>query len=109
MNKATWNQLPPEYQKVIEETAAALPAKHDAIQLREYVSMQKEIAEEYPKTRIYHFSPEELVKFKKAAVPVRAEFINELNKKGLPGDKLMKTFHELEKKYASETYEKYDY
>jgi TRAP-type C4-dicarboxylate transport system substrate-binding protein len=106
MNKETWNKLPPEYQKVFEDTASALPAKQDAIQLREYETLQKEIVEKYPETHIYHFSPEELAKFRNAAAPVRDEFINELDKKGLPGDKLMKTYYELEEKYASKEYEK---
>ena len=109
MNKEIWNKLSPEYQKVFEDTAAALPAIMDAIQLREYAELQKKIVKEYPKTQIYRFSPEELAKFKKAAAPVRAEFINELNKKGLPGDNLLKTYDELEEKYASKIYEKYDY
>lgn len=46
MNKETWNQLPPEYQKVFEDTAAPLPAKQDAIQLREYETLQKKIVED---------------------------------------------------------------
>ena len=49
-------------------------------------------------------TPEEQAKFNKAAEPVRKEFVTELESQGLPGQKLMDRFLELQEKYSDEKY-----
>jgi TRAP-type C4-dicarboxylate transport system substrate-binding protein len=103
MNLKKWNSLPAEYQKIIEEESAKIPAIQDAIQLRLDKELKPKATQQWG-TQYFTVSPEELAKFTAALQPVRAAFVADMNAKGLPGQKLMDEFLKLEKKYAGSAY-----
>jgi TRAP-type C4-dicarboxylate transport system substrate-binding protein len=103
MNLDKWNSLPAEYQQIIIEESAKIPAIQDQIQLR----MDQELIQ----TAIDQFGSEfitlplaELVKFNEATESVREAFVAEMNSLGFPGQELLDKSLELEQKYSGEEY-----
>jgi len=103
INLDTWNSLPAEYQQIIMEEAAKVPARQDKVQweLNNYY-LDKAINEmgmEY-----VELPEEDLHKITEAMYPVREAWLAEMEEKGLPGQKLMDDMLRLEKKYSGDEY-----
>ncbi len=103
MNLDTWNSLPAEYQKIIEEASAKVPVLQDAIQLRMDSELKPKATQQWG-TEFIDVSAAELAKFTAALKPVREKFVSEMNAIGLPGQKLLDESLRLEKKYAGAEY-----
>ena len=96
MNKASWNGLPKNVQDLIDSTAglkmssAAGKAFDDAeIPFRE-LNLKKGIEE-------IILNPAELTKMKEITMPLRDEWVKEMEGKGLPGKEILKTALEFTK------------
>ncbi|OGO21055.1 MAG: hypothetical protein A2144_13215 [Chloroflexi bacterium RBG_16_50_9] len=103
MNLKKWNTLPAEYQKIIEEAAAKVPALQDQIQLRLDKELKPKATQQWGSQYIT-IPPEELAKFNAALKPVREKFVAQMNAAGFPGQKLVDEFLKLEKKYSDKKY-----
>ena len=103
MNLKKWNSLPAEYQKVIEEASAKIPALQDSIQLRLDKELKPKATQKW-KTEFITIPASELAKFTAVLGPVRAKFVAQMNGAGLPGQKLMDEYLKLEKKYSGSAY-----
>jgi TRAP-type C4-dicarboxylate transport system substrate-binding protein len=102
MNLDTWNSLPAEYQQIITEAAAKVPALKDAIQWRlndEYLAKAEEKGMEY-----IELPQSDLVKITESLYPIREMWLKEMEDKGLPGQQLMDDMLRLEKKYSGDEY-----
>jgi TRAP-type C4-dicarboxylate transport system substrate-binding protein len=103
INLDTWNSLSAEYQQIIMEEAAKVPARQDAVQweLNDYY-LDKAINEmgmEY-----IELPQSDLHKITESIIPVREAWLAEMEEKGLPGQKLMDDMLRLEKKYSADEY-----
>jgi TRAP-type C4-dicarboxylate transport system substrate-binding protein len=107
MNINTWNKIPTEYQKIIEEECEKMPAKQDAIQMKMFRELGVKFKKDHPDANIIEISKEEQLRFINADKPVWKEYIKELDTMGLSGEKIIDTYLKLEKKYSSKEYEKY--
>jgi TRAP-type C4-dicarboxylate transport system substrate-binding protein len=103
MNLDVWNKLPKDVQEIIDGMKEWQVEYMD----REVL---KNLEESIPKAKTEFgiettwLSAEEQDKFNKACEPVRKEFIAELESQGMPGQKLMDRFLELQEKYSDEKY-----
>jgi TRAP-type C4-dicarboxylate transport system substrate-binding protein len=97
MNKAKWDALPVDVQKVFDEVDVEWAQKHasawDKIdeEARAY-TLEKG-------NEIIPLPEEENARWKEAVKPVIAEYIKDANDKGLPGEEYIKTAQELIEKY----------
>jgi TRAP-type C4-dicarboxylate transport system substrate-binding protein len=103
MNLDTWNSLPADYQKIIMEESAKVPAVQDQIQLRMDKELMQKAIDQFG-AEFITVPPEELAKFNTATEPVRQAFANDLEAKGMPGKALLDKCLELEQKYAGKEY-----
>jgi TRAP-type C4-dicarboxylate transport system substrate-binding protein len=88
MNKAKWNALPPDVQKVFEEVS------------REWIPKQGQLWDEIDKegmeftkargNKIIALSPEEDAKWTARVKPLLDEYVVSSKEKGLPGDEALK-------------------
>ncbi len=88
MNKAKWNALPPDVQKVIDEVS------------REWIDRQGKVWDDIDKEgkdlmismkkKIVTLSKEEDARWGKAVQPILEEYVKNTKAKGLPGDQVLK-------------------
>lgn len=100
MNKKKYESLPPELQKVLDETAEW--GKQDFIQAKKDAEKQ---AYEYVKScgmEVIDLSPEEYARWDAAVQPVFDQIAADLNKAGFPGTELVKFALERAKFYQSQ-------
>jgi len=98
MNWNTWNNLPPDIQKVFEDVAQNVPDWVDeALQVEVPQSLAK-----YPEIKTIEIAPEEQTKWLAAQDPVQAEYLTELQKQGITdGQEIYDEFSRLLKEYAN--------
>lgn len=99
MNLETWNKLPPEIQKIIDDNCGENYV--DSLDVAEVNAINE--AREFATAKGVEFvkiSDEELDRWKKAVEPVRDQYIAALEAKGLPGKKYVARFIELVEQYA---------
>ena len=97
MNKAKWNTIPPDLQKIIEQIN------------REWIEKQGKAWDEIAKAgkdftiqrgnKIIQLSADENRKWEKALKPLYDEYVKSMKDKGLPGDEVLKFFLQTVYKY----------
>ncbi len=105
MNLNKWKSLPKDLQEAFD--AVAKNAVKEAGQIWEY-NNQKGI--DYAKAqpgghKFSHFSKSEVAKLLETIKPIRDSYIKELNRRGLPGEKIVKTATTIMEKYNQQTFE----
>lgn len=103
MSRKAWNRLPKDIQKVFKDMIPWLVELSD----RKYALNTKRAIETYPKeysVNIIEFSQEELDKWAVLDNKNLDDYVEQLNKKGLPGTEVKKEFIRLQKKYSSPQY-----
>lgn len=97
MNKNVWNGLPKDVQKIITEISRDLPVANSKAVLDAQEKLLKELAESGHE--LIELSPEELAKWKQAAVPVREEWVKKMDAKGLPGREVLEAAERILEEY----------
>ena len=103
MNLDTWNNLPADIQKTIEDVSLEHQNKIDDL----YWAMVEERIGSAPSEfgiEIISLSEQEVARWVNAEAGVREDFVKSLEARGLPGQKLMEDYMALEKKYAAPEY-----
>jgi TRAP-type transport system periplasmic protein len=103
INKNTWNKIPANVQKNMEDVSMKWENKIDGL----YLKMTADRLGSAPKEfgiEVINLSAEEKAKWAAKDTPVRDAFIKDLESKGLPGQKILADFLALEKKYAAQEY-----
>ena len=98
MNLDTWNSLPAEYQQIIMEESAKIPALQDPQQQRideEYKQIALDAGYEY-----ITLSQAELDQINATLDPIREMWVEQVEDMGLPGQRVLDNILELEQKYA---------
>jgi TRAP-type C4-dicarboxylate transport system substrate-binding protein len=100
MNKNTWNKLPKDVQQVVEE----LSGEHLSVDIHGKAA-DKALAGVLKKLAsvghtVYRLSPQELEMWKKASEPAYDEWVKAMEKKGLPGKKVLDEALRLRKELA---------
>jgi TRAP-type C4-dicarboxylate transport system substrate-binding protein len=103
MNLNTWNSLPADIQKIMDEMTPGLVDINDVAQV-EIEAQYKEIAATKYGVEMIQLSAEELAKIMALDQSVKDQYIADLESKGLPGKEFMAKFLELEKKYSAQEY-----
>ena len=103
MNLDTWNSLPAEYQQIITEAAAKVPALKDEVQWRLNDEYLDKAINEYGMEYI-ELPPEDLHKITETLYPIREDWVEEMEAMGLPGQQLLDDMLQLEQKYSGEEY-----
>jgi TRAP-type C4-dicarboxylate transport system substrate-binding protein len=101
MNLITWNKLPKDLQQVIMDTAAKHP---DAFHKIYQVEGDEEALQKFVNAgaKIIEPKPEQVEKLKEMAKPIWDKWAQDMESKGLPGQKILDTFRELIQKYEQE-------
>jgi TRAP-type C4-dicarboxylate transport system substrate-binding protein len=103
MNLDTWNSLSPEYQQIIMEAAAKVPALQDAQQWRLDAEYKQKAIDEFGIEYI-ELSQEDLAKINDTLIPIREQWVEEMEDAGLPGQQLLDDMLRLEQKYCGDEY-----
>jgi TRAP-type C4-dicarboxylate transport system substrate-binding protein len=103
MNLDAWNSLPTEYQKIITEEAAKIPARQDAQQLRFDRDLRPEATAKWG-TEFIKFTQADYLKMNELTAPVLDKFKADLDAKGLPGTKILDEWLRLAVKYSGPEY-----
>jgi TRAP-type C4-dicarboxylate transport system substrate-binding protein len=99
MNLKKWNSLPADYQKIITEEAAKVPAAQDQQQLRFDRDLRPKATAKWG-TTFYAFTAADFTQMNDMTASVKTKFASDFDAKGLPGTKLIATAKDLEKKYS---------
>lgn len=99
MNKAKYNALPPDLKKVIDANSGADASAWAGKVFGEADVPGRKMAENRKNT-IYTIPASELANWKKAAEPVQIEWIKEVNRRDLPGLKLVESAQSLIAKHT---------
>jgi TRAP-type C4-dicarboxylate transport system substrate-binding protein len=79
MNWDSWNKLPPDIQKIMEDVAPNIPDWGDY-----YLREDKiRIMAEWPEIEVLDFSPEEQARWRATQDPIQQEYIDMLNSQGI--------------------------
>ena len=106
MNLDVYNKLPKDIQDIMAEmTDWVIDLQDKAVLTNLHESLPK--AETEFGIETIWLPAEEQAKFTEATKSVKQEFIDDLESKGLPGQKLMDRFLELNKKYSDDKYKPY--
>jgi TRAP-type transport system periplasmic protein len=100
MNLKRWNSLPPDVQKALDSVSGKWASEFSS-DLREKADL--EAREKIRKLKGHEFidvSPEELGRWKTAAMPIWDEFLSSVEKKGIPGKKILEEIHRTLAKYS---------
>jgi TRAP-type transport system periplasmic protein len=103
MNKNTWNKIPANVQKTMEDVSMQWMNKVDEL----YMKMTADRLGSAPKEfgiEVINLPANEKAKWAALDTPVRDQFVKSLDSKGLPGQKIMADFLALEKKYSAQEY-----
>lgn len=90
LQKLFAEDLNPKWQELFKENARKVMSRND-----EVAKMAKEAGGSVTK-----FSEKELLEFQKQAVPVWNQWVKNANKKGYPGDEMLKRYIEISKKHG---------
>lgn len=99
MNQKTWDSLPPDIQKIIEECSGAQMAEtagasYDGSDAKGAEILKKEGRE------FYSLPPEEMKRWADRLNPVTEKWVADMEAKGLPGKKLYEEARQLLKQYS---------
>ena len=101
MNKKSWNSLPADVKKVIEDMG-----REQALWTGQYMDRHVKESIEWSKKNynieIITLSKAEMAKWKKLMDPLIDDYIKKLNNAGLPGKKIIDDIYELKAKYEKE-------
>ncbi|MCE5185545.1 MAG: TRAP transporter substrate-binding protein [Planctomycetaceae bacterium] len=100
MNKAKWDALPADIQKVFTDVSQEWIAKHGQAWDQADQEGRDFIASLNPPRQIIPLSAEEQPKWKKAVEPVLDSFVKAANAKNLPGDAFLKDLQDAVAKSA---------
>jgi TRAP-type C4-dicarboxylate transport system substrate-binding protein len=103
MNLKDWNSLSPEYQKIITEEAAKVPAMQDAQQNRFDRDLRPDATKKWG-TEFIKFTAADYQKMNDLTAPVLAKFKADFDAKGLSGTKLLDAWLSLYDKYSGSAY-----
>jgi TRAP-type C4-dicarboxylate transport system substrate-binding protein len=103
MNLKTWNSLSPDFQKIITEEAAKIPARQDAQQLRFDRDLRPEATAKWG-TEFIKFTQADYLKMNELTASVLDKFKSDLDAKGLPGTKMLDEWLKLAVKYSGSEY-----
>ena len=103
MNLKQWNSLSPDFQKIITEEAAKIPAKQDAQQLRFDRDLRPQATAKWG-TEFIKFTQADYLKMNELTAPVLAKFKADFDAKGLPGTKMLDEWLKLSVKYSGPEY-----
>lgn len=98
MNRAKFESLPPGVQKVFRDNmdwASVAMLEDELTRMDLYMSGAKKKGNEF-----YYITPEETAKWREANVPVHAQWVQDLEKKGKPARKVYEEAKRLAAKYA---------
>ena len=98
MNLDSWGKLPPDIQKKIEEVSGAFGAAFAGKGWDNAGSRGVDVAKKAG-NEIYQVPQTELVRWEKSTKPVYDAWLNEMQKKGLPGKKVLDELLVLSEKY----------
>jgi TRAP-type C4-dicarboxylate transport system substrate-binding protein len=96
MNWDSWNKLPPDIQKIMEDLATEIPDNVDII-------LEDEMAQVmamWPEVEVVQIAPDEQVRWRERQNPVQAEYIAELTAKGYNGQAAFDEMNQLFREYA---------
>jgi len=99
MNPKTWDSLPPDAQKIIEETSGGRMSEMAGSSYDAYDQLGIEAAKKV-KAEIYTLPPDEKKKWAERAKPVVDKWIADMEAKGLPGKKIYEETRQLLAKYS---------
>jgi TRAP-type transport system periplasmic protein len=106
VNLKSWNSLPADIQKIIDDTTASYWV--DMVD-REQILVDKERAQsaltKYPNLKWTKLSKDDMDKLAQLQRPVIDEWAAEINSKGLPGNDIRDEFLRLDAKYSAPEYE----
>ncbi|MFC1945658.1 TRAP transporter substrate-binding protein DctP [Chloroflexota bacterium] len=103
MNRAKFNSLPPDLQKIFDDALIEMTDVADASQYKSYTDAIARAPAEFG-MEIIDLSKEELARWVAADRPVIDSFIAELDAAGVPGAKFFEAYQALEKKYSAPEY-----
>ena len=99
MSKDTWNNLPPDIQKIIDDITGLKWSVHEGNMWDESCRLAMEQAEKKG-GEIYKLSPEERAKWMERINPIREGWIAGKEKKGLPGRQVFEAVLSRIEKYS---------
>lgn len=99
MNPKAWDGLPPDIQKIIEETSGARMSEMAGSSYDAYDQLGIEAAKKV-KAEIYTLPPDEKKRWAERAKPVVDKWIADMEAKGLPGKKIYEETGQLLAKYS---------
>jgi TRAP-type C4-dicarboxylate transport system substrate-binding protein len=92
MNKNTWNNFPPDVQKVIDQVNKEVHDFYYSFMLQEINKAQAILDKNL---EVYSLSPSEETRWRKAAVPVTEKWIADREAKGLAASKVVETMRTI--------------
>lgn len=96
MNWDSWNSLPPDIQKIMEDLATEIPDNVDIV-------LEDEMAQVmamWPEIEVVKIAPDEQARWRERQDPVQAEYISELTAKGYNGQAAFDEMNRLFAEYA---------
>jgi TRAP-type C4-dicarboxylate transport system substrate-binding protein len=100
MNKASYDKLPPDLKKVIDDNAGRHIAKWAGENWAAIEIPGKEVMQSKPKNKFHTIPEPEVAKMRAAAKPVFDRWIEEVKKAGVDGDALLADARALIEKHA---------
>lgn len=101
MNKDTWNSLPPDVQKVIDELAPEM-AKWTGEYMDNHVKESLAWSQKEQGLQVTSLSQQEKDIWASKVGTIQDKYVAELQAKGLPADQYKKRLYELVKQYSNE-------
>ncbi|MFC2967678.1 TRAP transporter substrate-binding protein [Acidimangrovimonas pyrenivorans] len=101
MNKATYDGLPDDLKKVIDDNSGLAASAWAGRAMDEGDVLGKKAVEAAGNT-VYTLGPDEVAKLKTVGDEVTKEWIAEMDAKGLPGEQMVKDARDLVAKYSAE-------
>jgi TRAP-type transport system periplasmic protein len=102
MNLKKWGKLPSDIKDIISEVSMEALKKSTQIMMEDEDKVMEKMHNEW-KTTYYTLSPEEAERWKALVLPVYDVYVNDLEKKGLPGKKVFDAYKALAKKYEGQS------
>lgn len=101
INLDTWKKMPPDIQKIMEQTAADM--REPSLKYIQEADVQATTAMQQKGNQFYRFPQAEIDKIKALAMSVREENIAKLESQGIPAREAAKRIEELAKKYEAKS------
>lgn len=95
MNVQSYNKLPPDLKKVIDNNSGVSLAKFCGKNWAGFEAESLALAQKTMGLQVTQLSPDQLAALTKLMAPVKADYIKSLNDKGLPGTAVFETAHKM--------------